>query len=114
MEEQHVDVNTTFDVDVRISNAKNLAGFQISLSYNPHNLQFLKAQDGKVFSRNGQTSFWRPPDIDSESGAIAGAASIITGAGGVNVEDDVAMTLTFRAKELGQTMLSFWLILDFR
>jgi hypothetical protein len=106
IEEQHVDVNTTFDVDVRISRAKNLAGFQISLNYNPYNLQFIRIQEGKALSRDGQTSFWRPPDVDSESGNIAGAASIVTGAGGVNVDDDVAMTLTFRAKELGQIMLS--------
>jgi len=108
MEEQHVDVNTTFDVDVRISSAKNLAGFQISLDYDPQSLQFIRVQEGKALSRNGQASFWRPPDVDSESGTIAGAASIITGAGGVNAENDVAMTLTFRAKELGQTMLSFY------
>ena len=106
MAEQRVDVDTVFSVDVRISRVKNMAGFQVSLSYDPYNLQFIRVQEGKALSRDGQTSFWRDPDIDTEIGTIYGAASIITGAGGVDVEDDVLMTLTFRAKEVGHTMLS--------
>ncbi|MFC1718922.1 cohesin domain-containing protein, partial [Candidatus Poribacteria bacterium] len=106
IEEQHVDVNTTFDVDVRISNAKNLAGFQISLDYDPYNLQLIAVREGKALSGNGQANFWRDPDIDTEAGTIIGAASVITETGGTDIEDDVLMTLTFQAKELGRTMLS--------
>ena len=107
VEGQDVDIDTTFDVDVRISRAKNMAGFQISIYYDPYSLQFVGIQEGKALSRNGQTSFWRDPEIDTETGIIAGAASVITEAGGVDVEDDVLMTMTFHAKELGRTMI--WL-----
>ena len=106
IEEQSVDVNTTFDVDVRISSVKNLTGFQVSFSYDPISLQFMEIQEGKALLGNGQTSFWRPPNIDAEAGIITGAVSVIEGAGGVDVEDDVLMTLTFRAKELGRSMIS--------
>ena len=106
VEEQRVDVNTIFDVDVRISRAKNLAGFQICVNYDPYNLEFMRVQEGRALSRDGQTSFWRHPDVDTEVGTILGAVSVITGAGGVDVEDDVLMTLTFQAKELGRTMIS--------
>ena len=106
IEKQSVDVNTLFDVDVRISSVKNLTGFQVSLSYDPINLQFMEIQEGKALLRNGQTSFWRPPNIDAEAGIITGAVSVIEGAGGVDVEDDVLMTLTFKAKELGRSMIS--------
>ncbi len=106
IEEQHVDVNTTFDVDVRISNAKNLAGFQISLHYDPYNLRLIAVREGKALSVNGQANFWRDPDIDTESGTIVGAASVITETGGTDIEDNVLMILTFQAKELGRTMLT--------
>ena len=106
IEEQSVDVNTVFDVDVRISSVKNLTGFQVSLYYDPYNLRFMRIQEGNTLSRYGQISFWRPPDVDAEAGIILGAVSVIEGAGGIDVEDDVLMTLTFQAKELGRTMLS--------
>lgn len=109
IEEQHVDIDAVFNVDIRVTRAKNLAGFQIGLNYDPYNIQFIRAQEGKALTRSGQTSFWRHPDVDSEAGTIIGAVSVIAGAGagGVNIEDDVLMTLTFRAKEVGRTMLSF-------
>jgi hypothetical protein len=106
VEEQSVDVNSTFNVDIRVSNVKNLAGFQISLDYEPYNLQFVRAQEGNALSQNGGISFWRNPEVDAEAGTIVGAASTRTTAGGVNVEDDILMTLTFEAKELGRTMLT--------
>ena len=106
VEEQRVDVNSTFNVDIRVSNVKNLAGFQVSLDYEPYNLQFVRAQEGNALSQDGGSSFWRNPEVDAEAGTIAGAASTLTTAGGVNVEDDVLMTLTFEAKELGRTMLT--------
>ena len=107
IEEQVVDVNTTFHADVRVSRAKNMAGFQISLDYDPYSLRFVEAQEGQVLSRDGATSFWRNPDVDAEAGTIVRAASTRTEAGGVDVEDDVLMTLTFETKELGRTMI--WL-----
>jgi hypothetical protein len=106
VEEQSVDVNSTFNVDIRVNNVKNLAGFQISLDYEPYNLQFVRAQEGNALSQDGGVSFWRNPEVDAEAGTIVGAASTRTTAGGVNVEDDVLMTLTFEAKELGRTMLT--------
>jgi hypothetical protein len=107
IEEQQVDVNTVFDADVRVSRAKNLAGFQVSLNYDPHNLRFVRAQEGKALSRDGATSFWRQPEVDTEAGTIVGAASTLAEAGSIDVEDDVLMTFTFETKELGRTMI--WL-----
>ena len=107
IEEQLVDINTTFDLDVRISRAKNLAGFQVDLNYDPNSLRFLRAQEGEALSRDGATSFWRHPDVDTEAGIIAGAASTLAEAGSIDVEDDVLMTFAFEAKELGRTMI--WL-----
>ena len=106
IEEQQVDVNTEFGVDVRVGRAKNLAGFQVSIYYDPYYLRFVEVQEGEVLLRDGGASFWRHPDVDTESGTIVGAASTRVQAGGVNVEDEVLMTLTFEAKELGHTMIS--------
>lgn len=105
--EQHVDIDTTFNVDVRIKRAENMAGFQVSLNYDTYRLQFIGIQEGNALSKDGLTTFWRDPDIDTETGIIVNAASIITGAGGVNVEDDALMILTFKAKEVGRTRVSF-------
>ena len=106
IQEHQVDIDTIFDVDVRIGRARNLAGFQLSFSYDPHNLTFMEAQEGTMLSRDGGASFWRHPDINTEEGIIAGATSTRTEAGGLHAEDDVLLTLTFQARELGSSMIA--------
>ena len=105
IEEQIVDIDKRFSVDVRVSNVKNLAGFQIDLHYDPYYLQFIGAREGKTLSQDGGTSFWRDPEIDTEAGTITGAASTRIETGGFDVDDGVLATFTFQAKELGLTML---------
>lgn len=106
IQEQYVDVNTEFSVDIRIGRAKDLAGFQLSLNYEPYNLTFIEAQEGSVFSGDGSASFWRNPDVIAEEGNIVGVASTRTETGGLDIEDDILVTLMFQAKELGRSMIT--------
>ncbi len=99
-----VGTGETFTIDLRISNAKNLFGFQFDLEYDPNILEFMEATEGGFISRNGNDNKFCVEYKKNESGLVKDIACTRLGSGSVE-GGGVLEKITFRAIGPGTTKL---------
>ncbi len=97
---QNVSNGDTFTVEIKISEASDLYGFQFDIEYDPDILRYEKIEEGDFLSENG-TDMTYPVDPKVSSGLIKNIVNTRLGAiGGVNGEG-VLETITFTALDTG-------------
>jgi len=94
----------TFAVNLLISGAQNVYSVPVQLNYNPKLLQLVNVSNGGFLSQDGQAVALMHRE-DETLGQLTVTASRPPGAGGVSGQGTV-VTLTFQAKENGQTPLT--------
>jgi len=94
----------TFAVNLLISGAQNVYSVPVQLNYDPKMLQLVNVSNGGFLSQDGQvvTLVHREDETIGQSQITASRPS---GAGGVSGQGAV-VTVTFQAKETGQTPLT--------
>ena len=98
-------VNTTFMVNVSLSNTANVYSVPAQIAYDPRILQLVNVSNGGMLSKDGQTVGLVHRD-DQNAGVLQITATRPPGAPGITGQGPV-FTLTFIAKAPGQTTLAF-------
>ena len=94
----------TFIVNLRMSNAQNIFSVPVQLNYDPKLLQLVNVSNGGFLSQDGQAVALVHRE-DEATGTLTVTATRPPGAGGV-AGGGVVVTMTFQAKEKGQTPLT--------
>ncbi len=94
----------TFAVNLQISGAQNVYSVPVQLNYNPAMLTLVNVSNGTFLSQDGQAVALMHRE-DETVGQLTITASRPPGAGGVSGQGTV-VTITFQAKENGQTPLT--------
>ena len=94
----------TFVVNLLLSGAQNVHSVPVQLNYNPQMLQLVNVSNGGFLSQDGQVVTLAHRE-DEAVGQSQITAARPPGAGGVSGQGAV-VTLTFQAKESGQTPLT--------
>ncbi len=94
----------TFVVNLLISGAQNVYSVPVQLNYDPAKLQLVNVSNGGFLSQDGQAVALVHRE-DEATGTLQITATRPPGAGGVSGQGAV-VTLTFQAKESGQTPLT--------
>lgn len=97
-------VNSTFVVNVSLSNANNVYSVPSQISYDPKILQLVNVSNGGFLGKDGQPVALVHRD-DPSSGTLQVTATRPPGSGGVSGQGPV-FSLTFMAKAAGQTTVS--------
>ena len=87
-------------VHVRAAAPERVAGYALSLNYDPAVMRLLTLGNGSVLSRDANAVFWARPDITEAQGSIDKVAAAALGADASAGEGDALMTLTFRVDDL--------------
>src|SRR6202034_3162396 len=95
---------TTFAVNVLISGAQNVYSVPVQLNYDPKMLQLVNVSNGGFLSQDGQAVALVHRE-DETTGTLQITATRPPGAGGGSGQGAV-VTLTFQAKDSGQTPLT--------
>ncbi|NIO21856.1 MAG: hypothetical protein GTN76_14280 [Candidatus Aenigmarchaeota archaeon] len=99
---QNVNVGNTVKVEIKISNANDLYGFQFDIEYNPDLLKYESIEEGGFLSRNGADTTY-PMNGTASSGAVEDIVGTrLGGVGGVNGEGTLEI-LTFTALSAGDS-----------
>ena len=93
---------STFNVNIVMSGASDVAAVPIQITYDPKHLTIAKVDNGDFLTKDGQAVALVQRD---DSGTLVASASRPPGAGGVSGQGTV-FTLTCTAKDKGQTVLS--------
>ncbi len=97
----------TFSVDVRITNAVDLYGYQFDIGYNPLILSAVSVSEGGFLPLGGPT-LWIPGIIDNTSGLIDDTAgtlqSAISGVDGTGV----LASISFKALATGMSAINIF------
>ncbi|MCK5021418.1 MAG: hypothetical protein KAS32_30685, partial [Candidatus Peribacteraceae bacterium] len=99
--QKSVNSGETFTLDVLISNAYDVSGFQFKIEYDSGVLEFQDAEEGTFLNNNGDLSTFCVPHIHSE-GLVENIACAILGQDSVEGEG-VIETLTFKAVSSGSS-----------
>jgi hypothetical protein len=92
----------TFTLNVEISGATDLYGYQFDLGFNPAALQAISVTEGAFLATGGPTIFL-PGTIDNVGGTITANADILNGAvSGTNGSGDL-LDVTFQALAPGSS-----------
>ena len=94
----------TFTVNLQMSNAQNIFSVPVQLNFDPKLLELLNVSNGGFLSQDGQAVALVHRE-DAATGTLTITATRPPGAGGVN-GGGVVVTMTFQAKEKGQTPLT--------
>jgi general secretion pathway protein D len=97
-------VNSTFVVNLSVSNASNMYSVPSQVSYDPKVLQLVNVSNGGFLGKDGQPVALVHRD-DPVSGTLQITATRPPGSGGVSGQGPV-FTLTFMAKSPGQATIS--------
>ncbi len=97
-------VNSTFVVNVSLTNAQNVYSMPSQISYDPKVISLVNVSNGGFLGKDGQPVALVHRD-DPASGTIMVTATRPPGSGGVNGQGPV-FSLTFMAKAPGQTTIS--------
>jgi general secretion pathway protein D len=97
-------VNTTFVVNVSLSNIQNVYQVPVQLGYDPKILQLVNVSNGGMLGRDGQAVALVHRD-DQSAGVLQLNAMRPPGSGGISGQGPV-FSLTFMAKAAGQTALT--------
>jgi len=93
---------STFNVNIVMSGASDVAAVPIQITYDPKHLTIAKVDNGDFLTKDGQAVALVQRD---DSGTLVASASRPPGAGGVSGQGTV-FTITCTAKDKGQTVLS--------
>ena len=94
----------TFVVNLQISGAQNVYSVPVQINYDPAKLQLVNVSNGGFLSQDGQAVALVHRE-DETTGTLQITATRPPGAGGVSGQGTV-VTLTFQAKDSGQTPLT--------
>ena len=94
----------TFTVNLQMTNAQNIFSVPVQLNYDPKLLELVNVSNGGFLSQDGQAVALVHRE-DSVNGTLTVTATRPPGAGGVS-GGGVVVTMTFQAKEKGQTPLT--------
>jgi len=94
----------TFTVNLQLSNAQNIFSVPVQMNYDPKLLEFVNVSNGGFLSQDGQAVALVHRE-DGTTGTLTVTATRPPGAGGVS-GGGVVVTMTFQAKEKGQTPLT--------
>jgi general secretion pathway protein D len=94
----------TFTVNLQMANAQNIFSVPVQLNYDPKLLELVNVSNGGFLSQDGQAVALVHRE-DGSTGTLTVTATRPPGAGGVN-GGGVVFTLTFQAREKGQTPLT--------
>jgi hypothetical protein len=101
---ESVSKGESFVVSVNVEDVTDLAGFQLSLSFDSNALEAMEVNEGTFLSKDGET-FWLEPVIDNNAGTITGIVSARASQGGANGSGTLA-TITFKALDIGETRVN--------
>lgn len=97
---QNVSNGDTFAVEVKVSDASDLYGFQFDIEYDPNILQYEKIEEGNFLSKNGADTTY-PINPEISSGLLKNIVNTRLGPiAGVN-DEGVLETITFTALGTG-------------
>jgi general secretion pathway protein D len=94
----------TFTVNIMLSGGQNVYAVPLEINYDPNQLQVVNVSNGGFLSQDGQAVALVHRD-DPTTGKLQITATRPPGAGGVSGQGAV-VTLTFMAKEAGQSALT--------
>lgn len=94
----------TFTVNLQMANAQNIFSVPVQLNYDPKLLELVNVSNGGFLSQDGQAVALVHRE-DGSTGTLTVTATRPPGAGGVS-GGGVVFTLTFQAREKGQTPLT--------
>ena len=67
-----IEINDSFDLEVRVENVSNLYGFELDITFDPSKMEVLSVDEGGFLSRNGVDSvFQLPRTIDNTNGRVS-------------------------------------------
>lgn len=97
----------TFEVDVDITGASDLYGYQLDLAFDPTILQADSVSEGSFLSDSGANpTFFLPGTIDNTGGTVSlNADSLLTAVSGVN-GDGILLVFDFTALNPGTSALT--------
>ncbi|MDD2823087.1 MAG: cohesin domain-containing protein [Candidatus Daviesbacteria bacterium] len=101
-----ISVNQNFTVNLMVTNAINLGGFDSTISFNPANVEFVSASLGSLLNSTGRYANPLGPIVNNTSGTVGyGSYSLGSTPAGPN-GDGVVASFTFRAKASGSSNLN--------
>ncbi len=92
-----------FTVDISAEQVDNLNRFQLDVLFNPKVLEFFFIREGDILRKDGGQTSFLIPTIDNNTGLIVFVITR-TSPGGVS-GNGVLIKITFRAKNIGESML---------
>ncbi len=98
-----VSKNDSFNVEIKIINIKDLAGYQMEIAYDPAILEAISVEEGDFLNKESKT-YWISPNIDNKSGLITGIACAKLSKGGSNGDGTLA-NIKFKAKNIGTSYI---------
>jgi len=87
-------------VHVRATAQERVAGYALSLKYDPSVMRLQTLGNGSVLSRDANAVFWARPEITEAQGSIDRVAAAALGSEATAGDGDALMTLTFRVDDL--------------
>jgi hypothetical protein len=104
---EDVPTGETFSVDVTISDASDIYGWQVNMTFNPSVLSVEGATEG-TFLSNVNATIWPNPKIENDEGyvLISGSFNVPYPSVGASGEG-VLTTITFKVKSGGSSALDF-------
>lgn len=98
-----VNPGQTFTVDIAVTPAVAIAGVQFNLNFDPNIVEALAVTEGNLLKQGGNSTYFQAGTITP--GKITGVAGAITTTGGEVAGAGVFATVTFKAKNNGNTDL---------
>ena len=87
-------------VHVRAATPARVAGYALSLNYDPVVMSLVTLGNGSALSRDANAVFWARPEITDAQGSIDKVAAVAIGADATPGDGDALMTLTFRVEDV--------------
>lgn len=100
---QTIKKGDTFSAAINVGNVTNLAGYQMSVAFNPAVLQAVKVETGTFLATAGG-SYCLDSVIDNTAGTITNIACIRTVKGGASGSGTL-FTITFKANNVGGSFI---------
>ncbi len=99
-----------FELEVIIRPGEAIAGYQLSVGFDPSVLEPLTVREGDLLRKYGANTYFTQGTTDRDAGIIRDVICVMLENGGVS-EEGVAAVLRFRGKQTGASAISLFDVL---
>lgn len=99
-----------FEVEVVIRPGEGIAGYQLSVGFDPSVLEPLTVREGDLLRKYGANTYFTQGTTDRDAGIIRDVICVMLENGGV-LDEGVAAVLRFRGKKTGTSAISLFDVL---